>query len=150
MKKKIFYILSTFSMLALSSSLVILFWVLNDFTFSDIFEKPSYEDMSEIKLEELNEFTFTPEEVITDLGESNYIQANLIFVVSDKDMMTDMELYSSFIQSQLIKIFNNLNEENFNTSSKVSSVEDLIKETINNGIEKGEILNAYFTKLLIH
>ncbi|WP_066315421.1 flagellar basal body-associated FliL family protein [Bacillus sp. FJAT-29814] len=100
----------------------------------------------EMTLEQLAEQTIQTEPISTNLNSDNLIQVRFSIELDSKKTKKQSEKVVPIIESDIIKLLSQSNKEDF---KDIASIEQKLKDRLNQRFSQGKIINVYTTELLI-
>lgn len=100
----------------------------------------------EMTLDQLAEQTIQTEPISTNLNSDNLIQVRFSIELDSKKTKKQSEKVVPIIESDIIKLLSQSNKEDF---KDIASIEQKLKDRLNQRFSQGKIINVYTTELLI-
>lgn len=107
----------------------------------------SDDENKELSLEEMVEFSFTTEEMSTDLKDGSFVRMQFDIITDSKKARTEIENRSFQFQNLFIKESVNLTEADIQAG--LTELETKLKDQMNELMDEGNIIDVYIISKVI-
>ncbi|HHX24026.1 MAG: flagellar basal body-associated FliL family protein [Tepidanaerobacteraceae bacterium] len=97
-----------------------------------------------------NHITYDAGEFLTNLSDSGYIKLSLVYLIDDKAVEKELELKESETRDKIFTILRSMKNDSVRDSEGMEELRVLIKESLNDIIDSGNITDVYFTSIIVN
>ncbi|GAE91622.1 flagellar biosynthesis protein FliL [Gracilibacillus boraciitolerans JCM 21714] len=137
MNPKIIKILVIILLVITIAGAVILYFLLNNST----------NDSKAMTLDEMVEYSYTTEEIRTDLNDGNFVLIQFQFITNSKDALAEIEKREFEVKNIFLKQSATLSSTDF--QENLTTIESNMKEAMNQKMTEGKIVEVLITSKVI-
>ncbi|NLZ53287.1 MAG: flagellar basal body protein FliL [Thermoanaerobacteraceae bacterium] len=94
--------------------------------------------------------TYDAGEFLTNLSDRGYVKLSLVYLLNDKHAEKEVESKDSEIRDKVFTILRSKNYDSIKDSNGMEKLRVEIKESLNQLLNGGRILDVYFTNIIVN
>ncbi|WP_213974871.1 flagellar basal body-associated FliL family protein [Tepidanaerobacter acetatoxydans] len=94
--------------------------------------------------------TYDAGEFLTNLSDKGYIRLSLVYLLNSKDVENELELKESEIRDKIFVILRSETYDSIKDSKGMENLRKKIKESLNQILNDGSIVDVYFTSIIVN
>lgn len=94
--------------------------------------------------------TYNAGEFLTNLSDKGYIKLSMVFLLNDKKCEKEVESKSSEIRDKVFTILRSKSHNSVKDSNGMEELRKEIKESLNQLLNGGRIIDVYFTDIIVN
>ncbi|MED3724993.1 flagellar basal body-associated protein FliL [Priestia filamentosa] len=115
-----------------------------------LFEKEGKaEEVKEPSIDEIVEASVNIDDVTTNLSSENYIKMSFTLQTNSKEAKEELTKREFQVRDLMIKQLSNMKVEQFQGKEGISTLEQMLKEEINNLMQEGKVVKIYTTSKIL-
>ena len=97
-----------------------------------------------------NHITYDAGEFLTNLSDKGYIKLSLVYLLSDKEVEKELKFKDSEIRDKIFTILRSKKYDSVRDSKGMEELRRQIKESLNQTLNGGRIVDVYFTSIIVN
>ncbi|MDD4569151.1 MAG: flagellar basal body-associated FliL family protein [Tepidanaerobacteraceae bacterium] len=97
-----------------------------------------------------NHVTYDAGEFLTNLSDRGYIKLSLVYLLDDKIVEKELDLKESEIRDKIFTILRSKKNDSVKDSQGMEELRKHIKESLNDTLNDGIIVDVYFTSIIVN
>lgn len=94
--------------------------------------------------------TYDAGEFLTNLSDKGYIRLSLVYLLNSKDVENELKLKESEIRDKIFVILRSETYDSIKDSDGMENLRKKIKESLNQTLTNGSIVDVYFTSIIVN
>ncbi|AEE91378.1 Flagellar basal body-associated protein FliL [Tepidanaerobacter acetatoxydans Re1] len=94
--------------------------------------------------------TYDAGEFLTNLSDKGYIRLSLVYLLNSKDVENELKLKESEIRDKIFVILRSETYDSIKDSEGMENLRKKIKESLNQILTNGSIVDVYFTSIIVN
>lgn len=94
--------------------------------------------------------TYDAGEFLTNLSDKGYIRLSLVYLLNSKDVENELKLKESEIRDRIFVILRSETYDSIKDSKGMENLRKKIKESLNQILNDGSIVDVYFTSIIVN
>lgn len=96
-----------------------------------------------------DQVTYNAGEFLTNLADKGYIKLSMVYLLNDKQAIKEVELKDSEIRDKVFAILRSKDYESVKDSNGMEELRKEIKESLNQLLNGGRIMDVFFTDIIV-
>jgi len=97
-----------------------------------------------------NQVTYNAGEFLTNLADRGYVKLSMVYLLNDKQAEKEIEFKDSEIRDKVFTILRSKNYESVRDSNGMEELRKEIKESLNQLLNSGRIIDVFFTSIIVN
>lgn len=97
-----------------------------------------------------NHITYDAGEFLTNLADKGYVKLSMVYLLNGKDVEKELEIKDSEVRDKVFTILRSKNHDSVRDSNGMEEIRKEIKECLNQLLNSGEIVDVFFTSIIVN
>ncbi|MFY9216999.1 MAG: flagellar basal body-associated FliL family protein, partial [Tepidanaerobacteraceae bacterium] len=97
-----------------------------------------------------NHITYDAGEFLTNLADKGYVKLSMVYLLNGKDVEKELEIKDSEVRDKVFTILRSKNHDSVRDSNGMEELRKEIKECLNQLLNSGEIVDVFFTSIIVN
>lgn len=97
-----------------------------------------------------NHITYDAGEFLTNLADKGYVKLSMVYLLNGKDVEKELEIKDSEVRDKVFTVLRSKNHDSVRDSNGMEELRKEIKECLNQLLNSGEIVDVFFTSIIVN